>query len=591
MAQKRADLQKAATAQNSARKGVDDRKYYGGNTFGTGSGSSGNPIVGIGAGGQKNPIVGVVPGGQQNPIVGAGTGGPKFPIAGHSTGTHGTAIVGDGTGGQTNPIVGYGTGAPGSPIVGHGTGADVYQSGTAPVSGGQVVFAGNGAGTALVNPSNAQGKVEGSGGQYANNLQEKARQADQGLQQQASNALQDAQALQDYNRGSRLNDSVQVNGQRQGKWQTNQAGLKDANSKGFSGANAAQSKDAALTDRATKNKFQNSDLEAADKNLHAQALDRINFKQNEVDNRQTIRRKKTFYHDKNEDGFNNEALNFDRDTGNQQTGAQQQAHRQNTNSFNNAADNSQASERSRGFNDLFSSKASNADFFSNQKDNAEGQKNDNNLAKEQAQKQSAAANTERQDREFDSFGRGVSNRQQQLWDKTSKDAATRQRGSEADRSVNAGFLFLPPSSGGSGGFGGSPSSFGGNVNRFGGSKGFSGGTPFSGSQKFGSGGGRVPFGSSPSQGGSVGGGLSSSGAGFMDGSKFGQHSFGNFGPGFSGGSSGGQHSFGNFGPSSSGGSSGGQHSFGNFGPSSSGGSSGGQHIGSGNLGSQPWGWN
>jgi hypothetical protein len=57
-----------------------------------------------------------------------------------------------------------------------------------------------------------------------------------------------------------------------------------------------------------------------------------------VDQDQKIRKQKQFYHDKNEGGFNNEALNYNRNSGNNDWGEEQQAQKAARTQYNNAAD-------------------------------------------------------------------------------------------------------------------------------------------------------------------------------------------------------------------------------------------------------------
>jgi hypothetical protein len=75
---------------------------------------------------------------------------------------------------------------------------------------------------------------------------------------------------------------VEINGQREGQWANDRAGLRDANSQGYNGANADVAKAAELADNALDQRVSQSDLNAANKNLQAQELDRINWKKNQV---------------------------------------------------------------------------------------------------------------------------------------------------------------------------------------------------------------------------------------------------------------------------------------------------------------------
>ena len=57
-----------------------------------------------------------------------------------------------------------------------------------------------------------------------------------------------------------------------------------------------------------------------------------------MDQDQRVRKNKAFYHSKNEDGVNDEALRYNRNRGNQDWGEEQQAVKEATNRYNNAAD-------------------------------------------------------------------------------------------------------------------------------------------------------------------------------------------------------------------------------------------------------------
>ena len=463
LAEKRSDQNKNALAQASGQKGVKDNKYYGGGSYGKGDGS-GHPIVGLGTG---------------------STGG--------FSGTGGTG----GTGGT------YGSG----PVSGGG-------------GGGVIVGRGNA-------PGQAVGRSEGSGGNYVNQYKEDARQSDLANQQQTSRAQSDAKALNDYSRGRGVDDSVEVNGQREGKWAKDRAGLRDANSQGYNGANADVSKAAENADNADEARTSSSNLAAANKNLQAKELDRVNWKRNQVDQTQKIRKQKKFYHDKNEGGFNNEALNYNRNKGNQDWGEEQQAQKAARTKYNNAADDAKVNQQARAYNNLDARRVSNANAVARQRDNAGGWPNEKRQADASAQKNRAAYDNGRQNSEFDSFAQNVNNRNQKLWDQARKDTTQRNRGTEHDRAVNAAFVFTPENQGNSLGLGGGQN--------FGGGR--RGGTGF-GSSSFG-GGNR-----GPSVTGGRGGGFGSDVGSFMGpigGSKFGQSSFGGAGSGSAnfGGSTGG----------------------------------------------------
>lgn len=424
-ATKRAENEKKAIAEASGKKGVEDKKYYGGTTYGNGQAGPNSALGTAGSGGYAN--------------TGSGTGGSQGPV---------------------------------------------YNGG--------VVTGGNVAG----NSGTGKGTEEGSGGDYQNRYWEQARQGDKANQNQASNAQSDAAAYNNYNRGRGIDGSVSINGQREGQWAKDQAGLRDANSQGYNGANADVAKNAELGDNAKEARVSNSNLDSANKHLQAQELDRINWKRNQVDNSQRIRKQKKFYHDKNEGGFNDEALNYNRNKGNQDWGEEQQAQKEARIRYNNAADNAKVNTQARSYNNLDARRISNADAVAKTKDNAGAWQNENWNSNNNALKNRAAADNGRQNTEFDSFAQNINQRNQQLWDSARKDASQRSRGANKGRTLDGAFVFSPRSSqntlglgrstggGSSGGSGGrfqgsGGSSFGGNSNV----GGFMG--EFGGSQKFG----------------------------------------------------------------------------------------------------------
>lgn len=436
-----------------------------------------------------------------------------------------------GKGGRT-ANVGLGTGGAGG-IAGTGTGTGSYSGGGGggPVVGGGIVSGGG----------NAQGEVvgrqEGSGGDYVNQYQENARQSDLANQQQSSRAQSDATALNDYSRGRGVDDSIEVNGQRQGKWAKDRAGLRDANSQGYNGANADVAKAAELADNAKESQQSRSNLNAANKNLQAQELDRVNWKRNQVDSNQKIRKQKKFYHDKNEGGFNNEALNYNRNKGNQDWGEEQQAQKEARTRYNNAADDAKVNQRARSYNNLDARRISNANAVARRRDNGGGWQTEKRLANADAKKNRAAYDNGRQNSEFDSFASDVNNRNQKLWDQARKDLSQRSKGADKDRTVNAAFVFTPENQGNSLGLGGAQTFGGGGT---GGTGGGGGGSGFGGSTF-----GRSTFGGGRGGGGgrsgsSFRGGFGSEVGGFMapiGGSQFGAD-FGGSGSTSFGGSTG-----------------------------------------------------
>ncbi|KAL8558914.1 hypothetical protein ACOMHN_028226 [Nucella lapillus] len=541
-ARKLADQKKSAVAQASGKKGVVDSKVYFGGSGGQGGGY-----------------------GQ-----GSGAGVNTFPIAGHSrAGTH--------------------AGTAGNPYGNPGSG---------PVGSGGVVRTGDIAGRTLGSPVKSQ--QEGSGGSYLNQYGENARQADNGGQKESSQAQSDAKALNDYSKGRGVDDSVELRGARQGKWAKDRSGLRDALAQGFNGAAADASKKADLSDRDLDHRQSSSVLDSADKSLQDQRLDRINYKKNQVDTNQKVHKQKKFYHDKKEDGQNDEALNYNRKEGNHRTGEKQRAHKDARTSYNNAADDAKVNQQGRSYSNLDGRQVSLADAFSRAKDQAGGWRKVDSQAEDQAQKHKAAADTGRQNSELDTFTQKLSNRQSQLWDKAQDSQARKDQGSQRDRTLAGIFQFGPLSPGsaqGSQGFGGSgntrlpSSSFGGSqfgasslggASKLGGSN--FGGSPSGGSNFGGSPSGGSNFGGSPSGGSNFGG--SSSGGSKLGGSQSGGSNFGGSYPG--GSNSGGSPSGGsNFGGSSSGGSKlGGSQSGGsNFGGRYPGGSkSGGSPSGGSNFG-------
>ncbi|KAK7097762.1 keratin, type I cytoskeletal 10-like [Littorina saxatilis] len=432
-----------------------------------------------------------------------------------------------GKGGPAGSNIALGTGATGGLSSAGGVGGG---GAGGRVAGGGVVAGGNAAG---VGGQNLKGRQEGSGGDYVNAFRENALQSDLANQQQTSAAQSDATAKNDYNRGRGVDDSIEVNGQREGQWAKNRAGLRDANSQGFNGANADVNKAALLADNSLENRISDSNLDAANRNLQAQELDRINFKRNQVDNNQRIRKQKKFYHDKNEDGTNNEVLNYNRNRGNQDFGEEQQAQKEARTRYNNAADDAKVNQMRRAYNNLDARRISDADATNRQKDNTGGWNNEDRRASNGALSNREAFDNGRSNSDFDSLSQNLNNRNQQLWDKARKDVSARNRGSSRDRTLDGNFAFQPQSQGrplgndgslgaggvplggsGGGGFGSSRGGFGGGSN-FGSSRGGFGSSSFMapvggssfGSSNFrgGSGGGSYAGGSSSGVGGGAGG--------------------------------------------------------------------------------------
>lgn len=246
-------------------------------------------------------------------------------------------------------------------------------------TGGGLVSTGNVVGT----PS-TKGRDEKSGGSYLNSYAEDARQADLSNQRAGNQAQSDATARNQYNRNRGVDDSSQITGQQEAKWAAERAGLKDANSQGFNNNDAEAAKSAVLADNSLDASKSSSSLDAANKNLLAQELARVNFKRNQVDNDRRVRKQKKFYHDKLEDGHNNEALNYNRNRDNKNWGEEQAAQKESQTRFNNAADDVKANQQARAFNNLDARQISNADATTRQKDDSGGWANEKQTARANA---------------------------------------------------------------------------------------------------------------------------------------------------------------------------------------------------------------
>ena len=382
-AKKEANQRKLAQAEASGGKGVKDKKYYGGSHFGGGSngGVSDGPVRALGTGGYSRAS---------------------------------------------------------------GSGANPYDK-PARIYGGQLQTgntAGVGAGGLPSSPS-VKTRSEGSGGDYDNKFSEKARQSDLANQNQVSNAQSDAEALNDYNRGRGVDNSVELTGHQLGHWQKEKAGQREADSTGFNGAKADVAKAGEQVDKSLEARSSSSKLNAANKNLQAQELDRINWKRKQGDSNQRIRKTKKFYHDKNEDGVNNELLNYKHDKGTNDWGEEQQAAKSARLRYNNVADDAKANEQARKFENHDDRRVSKANIFGKQKDNAAGWKRENAGASATSQNDKSAIDHGKQVHEFDNFAQNVNNRNQKLWDQAHRNLGQSTRGSDKEKSLDAVFALHP----------------------------------------------------------------------------------------------------------------------------------------------------
>ncbi|RUS83007.1 hypothetical protein EGW08_009244, partial [Elysia chlorotica] len=199
---------------------------------------------------------------------------------------------------------------------------------------------------------NVRGRLEKSGGDIVNAYRENAIQGD--LANQVSNSAAEARAnaANQYKRNKGLEDSIQADLSNQGRWANQREGFRDARQQGYNGDNAEAEKTGEAVDNAFSDSSSGSNLDAADKKFNRAKLDRINQKSNKVDSTQNIHSKKQFYHDKNQGGFNNEGLNYNRKRGNNDFGAQEAAQKEASTKFSDFHQNNKNSRSQRRFDDF-----------------------------------------------------------------------------------------------------------------------------------------------------------------------------------------------------------------------------------------------
>ena len=395
---------KDAIARAAGAKGVEDNKYYGGAETGRG------PRAGVGLGGG---VVGgkggiVHPGGS---VYGRRGGVPR---GGYNVGYNTQGITDD------HPIA-----------AGDFDDKVGLQGGAA------------GAVAALGAPGggNVRGRLEKSGGDIVNAYRENAIQGD--LANQVSNSAAEARAnaANQYKRDKGLQDSIQADLANQGRWANQREGFRDARQQGYNGDNAEAEKAGEAVDNAFSDSSSGSNLDAADRKFNRAKLDRINQKSNKVDSTQNIHSKKQFYHDKNQGGFNNEGLNYNRKRGNNDFGAQEAAQKEASTKFSDLHQNSKNSRSQRRFDDFDGRQVSNGEALFKQNSANNGEADTFARDRDDAKAHANGFDKARTRKEFDTFNRANSQQNSRLWDRANRDFNTRFRGNNLGRRTDAAFLF------------------------------------------------------------------------------------------------------------------------------------------------------
>ena len=395
---------KDAIARAAGAKGVEDNKYYGGAE--TGKGPSAGAGIGV-VGGYGNT------GGYAHPGGAYGRGG-GVPRGGYNVGYNTDGIV------------------------------DVKPVGTADFDGKvglQGAATGSVAALGAPGGGNVRGRLEKSGGDIVNAYRENAIQGD--LANQVSNSAAEARAnaANQYKRDKGLQDSIQADLSNQGRWANQREGFRDARQQGYNGDNAEAEKAGEAVDNAFSDSSSGSNIDAADRKYNRAKLDRINQKSNKVDSTQNIHSKKQFYHDKNQGGFNNEGLNYNRKRGNNDFGAQEAAQKEASTKFSDLHKNSKNSRSQRRFDDFDGRQISNGEALFKQNSANNGEADTYARARDNAKAHANGFDKARSRKEFDTFNQGNSQQNSRLWDRANRDFNSRYHGNNLGRRTDAAFLF------------------------------------------------------------------------------------------------------------------------------------------------------
>ncbi|GFR71039.1 hypothetical protein ElyMa_002086300 [Elysia marginata] len=390
---------KDAIAKAYGAKGVEDNKYYGGAE--TGKGPRGGPGAVGGYGGYPT----------QPGVYGRGGHAPR---GGYNVGYNTDGIV------DVKPVGGAGY----DPKVGLQGGA-----------------AGSVAALGAPGPGNVRGRLEKSGGDIVNAYRENAIQGD--LANQVSNSAAEARAnaANQYKRDKGLQDSIQADLANQGRWANQREGFRDARQQGYNGDNAEAEKAGEAVENAFSDSSSGSNLDAADRKFNRAKLNRINQKSNKVDSTQNIHSKKQFYHDKNQGGFNNEGLNYNRKRGNNDFGAQEAAHKEASTKFSDLHQNSKNSRSQRRFDDFDGRHISNGEALFKQHSANNGEADKFARARDNARAHANGFDKAKSRKEFDTFNQANSQQNSRLWDRANRDFNTRYSGNNLGRRTDGAFLF------------------------------------------------------------------------------------------------------------------------------------------------------
>lgn len=380
---------KDAIARASGHKGTADNKYYGGADKGSGGGYGG--VYGGG-----NPY-------SRGGSVGGYGSNRGSPLA------YNTAGVED-----TDPKVAYAHQGAGSGAI---------------------------AGVAGPGGPNVRGRLEKSGGEALNAYQEKAIQGDLANHVSNNGAESRANAKNQYLRNTGLEDAIQANAAKQGKWANQREGFRDDRQQGFNNDNANAARAGESIDNAMSDAVKVSSLDSAERGIDQAKLDRINLKKNQVESKQNVRSKKQFYHDKNQGGFNNEGLNYNRNRGNNDFGAQEAAEKEAKTKFSNLHKDSKNSRGQRRFDDVDSRKTSNAESIFKRQNANNGAAAAFARAADQARNQARGFNKQLARREFDKFNQGNNQRNQKRWDNMNRHLFARNNGQNIGRRVDGAFRY------------------------------------------------------------------------------------------------------------------------------------------------------
>ena len=335
--------------------------------------------------------------------------------------------------------------AVGAAVAGAGAGHVAGKSVAGGVAGQGVEYGLNGGAEGQVaalgvGGQNTKGRQETTGGNIVSGYKENAIQGDLGNQLSNNAAESRANAANNYNRDKGLQDAIEANKAKQGRWANQREGFRDGRQQGFQGDAAAKRASEAVTND-FKDAASSSTLDAANRSFDQAKLDRINRKSNTVQSNQNVRSKKQFYHDKNQGGFNNEGLNYKRKKGNNDFGAQETAQKEARTRANNLSQGNKNALEKRRFEDSDRRRVSNGNQVYKNHNANEGSNNKYARARDDGNSAQNGYKKNAIKQEFDRFQQNNNQQNQKAWDKTNRDFFARNKGNSLGRNTNAIFDF------------------------------------------------------------------------------------------------------------------------------------------------------